>query len=229
MPKRIGKIKALLILIFLTTSNFSFGQKFNFTNFFIEHKGSLDSGWTYSGSVFWKHSYTSHPWRRIGINASAAYEINRILFVSGGTLVQYTFDKEIVNSTEIRPWVATKLVSQFTNWINFEQMYQVEWRNFLYKSHQNDSYVRTNYDIAINLRPQRSKLKNWGIQTGYNWFYLKEPAFGERYSDSREFRILINRYFSKSKISVGYKREKFRSIQSRPPTLANTLEASFSF
>lgn len=218
--------KLALLLIFLPTC-LCFGQTDFFTNLTVGKNFKKDP-WGFSAAADWKHIYDDIGWSRIGVYGSAGYSYKNWKLL-GGLASQYTFDREIVNGLEIRPWLGIGLTTEIVTNLKLEQEVRLEWRNFIYHEIADENYVRTTYNIGLNYGLEKINLPSWSVQSGYIWYFLKDPAAGERYADSREFRFLITKDFSGNKLSFGYKSERFRILPSRPHSEAHTLDVTFTF
>lgn len=216
-----------IIALFVVCIADMHGQDDFFTNVTVG-KNFKKEQWTYTTSGIWKHIYDEVGWSRIGVNGGANYAYKNWTLLTGFT-AQYTFDKEIVNSVELRPWVGVRLRTDIIEGLNIEQEVHVEWRNFLYHDVPDENYIRTTFDVGANYNLKEINLDSWAVQSGYVWYFLKDPALGERYADSREFRFLVSKTFTAGKLTVGYKREKFKILPDRPPAKAHTLDIMYVF
>lgn len=184
--------------------------------------------WNFQGAAVWKHVYSDTYWSRIGLKGRADYNY-RNWSLEGGLTLYHTFDREIVNSVEVRPWLGIKLTSMIVSDLYLQQECRIEWRNFFYEHFADRDYIRNTYDISLNFSLENINLRSWSLQSGYKWYFIKNAALGERYADSREFRFVIIKQFAKSRLSVGYKREKFKPLSGRFSLDSNTVELIYTF
>jgi|GEM_PF-1941357 len=204
-----------------------YGQSDFFTNFSLGKNFSRDRK-LLNSAVVWKHIYNDIGWSRIAFNNKAQYAFKdwRLL---GGMNLQYTFDREMENLLEIRPWLGVGLKNEIVPGLNFEQEVRAEYRIFFYPGMSGRNYIRTRVEAMFSYNLEKIKLDKWDVHCGYVWYIIKDPLRGERYSDSREFKFLVSSNFQGGKLTFGYKNEKFRLIENRSVFRAHTFEISYIF
>ena len=221
-------MRNVIIIAFVFIIPFaSFGQEYFFSNLTIG-KNFRKNQCTYNTSGVWKHIYNDTEWSRISAKAKIDYNYKSWQLISGLTVLN-TFDSEIVNSIELRPWLGINLKNTIIEDLQLEQEARLEWRSFFYQNKHHANYIRTTFDLGLNYNLDKIKLRSYSIQVGFIWYFIKSPILGERYADSREFRFLLNRSFTNGKLTLGYKHEKFKPIVSRLSNEFHTLEISYLF
>lgn len=63
--------------------------------------------WRGAAAANWKHIYDKTGWRRWGGDAYISRKI-KFISIEAGLTSNYTFDKDIVNYWEIRPWLGIR-------------------------------------------------------------------------------------------------------------------------
>ncbi|RSK39307.1 hypothetical protein [Mangrovimonas spongiae] len=221
--------KNLFIIIFIFFPLLSFSQTDDlFLDLTVAKTFKDDMGFNYDASVSYKQIFDHPSWSRINASGSATYKYNAWSLL-GGFTTQYIFDEEISNGLELRPWLGIGLKTKIIEGLKANQLGKVEWRNFIYDGLKNENYIRTTYSFGVLYDLDIFKLKHWQVDTGYTWYFLKDPARGERYANSREFRIYMIKTFTKSRISMGYLLEKYRHFNNLPLGDAHTFKITYTF
>lgn len=210
-----------IVLLFVPLSIFSQTDDL-FMTVFLSKSYEGKENWSYSTSLWYKHIYDHPGWRRMSGFGIANYTYKTWIF-QGGFSTQYTFDDEIVNSLELRPWLAVGLKTPITDDLYLKQQVYFEWKNFFYKNDSHENYLQQTVDVGLYYDLKQLKLTNWSLETGYMWYFLKDPALGERFANSREYRIVFYKKMKKATLAFGYFFEKYKDFESLPQSNAHTM------
>ncbi|GLB50715.1 hypothetical protein Y10_30830 [Neptunitalea sp. Y10] len=212
----------VVICLLLVTSVTNAQEDELFGNLSVGKSFAGSGNWGYSSALTYKHIFDEIGWRRLSGDFGTNYKYG-VWGFKGGLSLQYTFDDEIVNSLEVRPWVGASLRNELINHLAMIQVGRLEWRNFFYDGVDNEAYIRTTFDVGFEYELHDLNLETWAVETGYTWYFLKDPAIGERYANSREFRFLFIKKLPKAKLIFGYKAEKFREFDGEDHGAAHTI------
>lgn len=230
-------MKRILNIVFLLLSVISIGQE---NQFFSEisatYKVKETYNWLYKATPYWKHIYDEVGWRRIGFNFEADRKLS-VWTLMGGVENSYTFNPEIENYFELRPWLGVGLKTQISNRFAFRQQLKGEWRNLIFSSDyeyekKDRSYGRARYLIGFDILMAENLVKNNDLNLSiYNeWFYLKSASTGESFANSRLFGFKLGYDFSKERrIILGYKVENFLANSNTPDRKGHTVFVEYIF
>lgn len=224
-------MRKYFLLLFLFISNLINSQNEIFTEFNISDVQTINPKWEISESLNWKHIYDEIGWRRIGLNVNVNRYMNDWVAM-GGLTNFYTFDKEIDNVYELRPWIGIGLNSKITDKIKFKQQFRTELRNLFFEnSNSNSSNGRFRYNITGNflLHSQIEKKINWQLNLSSEWYIVKNPISGDRFPSSRENQLKVIYGYKNYKFSAAYMIEKFFRTDNLPSYNGQTLVFEFEF
>lgn len=218
-----------IFIFFFLTSTFSlvFGQNDFFTTISASKRKLVSEKLSYAAAFDWKHIYNDVAWDRLGVSMEADYQQNFWTLEAGG-VVQYTFDKQISNYFELRPWIGIRLENQIIPNLSFVQEVKAEWRNFIFRDAQDDNYIRTTLETSFNYNLDKLGFSEWMVNSGYVWYFLKDPALGERFANSKEFMFSIRKK-GKNSFLIGYKYERYRKFLEEGNVRAHSLELKAFF
>lgn len=227
MKNIVENCKKITLLLFTTTFSVMYGQKDFFTTVGASKRKLVSEKLSYSITADWKHIYNDVAWDRLGTGLEVDYQQNFWTLEAGG-VVQYTFDKQISNYFELRPWFGVRLENQIIPDLSLVQEGKVEWRNFIFRNAQDDNYIRTTFEMSFNYNLDKIGLNNWLVNSGYVWYFLKDPALGERFANSKEFMFNLRKK-GKNSFLIGYKFETFSKFLEEGDARAHSIELKVFF
>lgn len=219
--------KKISFILLTSTCSVVYGQNDFFSTVGASKRKLVSEKLSYSIAADWKHIYNEVAWDRIGTSGEVDYQQNFWTLEAGG-VVQYTFDKQISNYIELRPWAGIRLENKIIPDLSFVQEARIEWRNFLFRDAQDDNYIRTTLEASFNYNLDKIGLNNWLLNTGYVWYFLKNPALGERFANSQEFMMNFRKR-GRHSFLIGYKYEKFRKFLEEGDVRAFSLDLRVYF
>lgn len=166
--------------------------------------------WQGKASANWKHIYDEIGWRRWGIDATISRSI-KFLRLEAGITANYTFDKEIINYTEVRPWIGIRSDLQLSERLLFMQKVKVESRQFFYEEvYANEQRIRSRLLLAMkyDLLDER---EDWKLNPTGEWYFVGRNADAERFVNSVEFGLRLIKVFPNDhELAFGYKIESYK-------------------
>ncbi|MGN6493798.1 MAG: hypothetical protein ACTHLE_17475 [Agriterribacter sp.] len=167
--------------------------------------------WRGAVAANWKHIYDETGWRRWGGDAYISRKIKFIAFEAGVTS-SYTFDKDIVNYWEVRPWVGIRSDFELGKRLVLMQKFKVESRHFFYEdSYSNEQRTRNRFLLSLKYNFLRNR-KDWKLNPTAEWYFVGKAADAERFSNSVEFGLRVIKVFpNEHEMAIGYKRESYKS------------------
>ncbi len=205
--------KILITALLLLVCQLSWAQDEFFNELEFRADVFENEKWTLRITPSWKHIYDEVGWRRLGLGFTAIRKLNN-WHLLGGLYNSYTFNKEIDNLYELRPWAGIGLYTPISERILFYQKAKAEWRNLFISGEdtKNENYGRLRYrmDLHFLLSENEEKNTEWKLKTSAEWYFLKDPASGERFPNSREFGLkFVHKFKNNHEIGFGYKIESF--------------------
>lgn len=161
----------------------------------------------------WKHIYDEIGWRRWGGNAYISRKI-KSLAIEAGLTAYYTFDRQITNYFEVRPWLGLRSDLELGNRFLLMQRFKSEYRNLLYSDrYNNESFLRSRYMLSLKYDFIKNR-KDWKISPTGEWYFIGKKADAERFVNSFEAGLRIIKIFKNdSELAVGYKLESFKESE----------------
>jgi hypothetical protein len=89
---------------------------------------TIDEKWTYDGNYGLRGIESNEDWRSFYINPSFVYNDTINLGIRGGVRFDYTREKDVSNTFEVRPWQGLRFLWPRTNFIIFSQDIRLEER-----------------------------------------------------------------------------------------------------
>ena len=170
----------------------------------LEHGLVESEDWRVEVAGSWKHIYNEVGWRRLGLDPSVSRIAGNWTFTSG-VATFYTFDREIENFGELRPWLRLGFLFDLWKAVVVQQFIRSEWRIFLRGS---ENYHRFRY--VLNLGFALWKSERWSQVLGFESYFLDAPAIFERFPAERDYRLIFRYAISESQqFSLGLKYETF--------------------
>lgn len=205
-------IRTLLFLIALQTQMKLFAQADFFHDIIVSKTYyTKDEKYAYTIMPGWKRIYNAIGWRRW----SATGQVKRQLSpwnIGAGIGVFYTFDKNIKNNIELRPFLLIGLKTPISNGILFSQTLKSELRTLLYKDAEHNSTTgRLRYNInAIAIFHENSvKKTKWKLRPEVEWYLEKNKEINERFVSSTEYTLTLLREIKNIEVGIGYRLEQF--------------------
>jgi Protein of unknown function (DUF2490) len=204
----------LLAMLFIIISHSAYAQHEFFHELVLEKKLLENEEWEFVGEVNWKHLYDEPRWRRGGISIAGVRKMNRFS-LAGGLNGYYTFDKSITNFLEIRPWTALQHHFPIVADVSLRQRLKYEWR-FFYTQEEpttRENYGRLRYQIGFDIPLPSGEEPSWKIRPYFEWFFIRDPAEFERFSNERDFGLMaIKRFKNEHELSFGFTREVYYDL-----------------
>ncbi|MFD2891212.1 hypothetical protein ACFS5J_04200 [Flavobacterium chuncheonense] len=168
----------------------------------------------------WMHNYSESRWHRLGFNVEVLRKLENWTFL-GGLVNNYTFDEQIDNFYELRPWLGIALQTPITDKLFLKQRLRIENRNIFYGDKiKYQSILRTRFDVALEYNFPKSK-----VRTDIEWFIRKDPALSDRYNSRRSYRLQYSYFgFKKMIFSIGYKYQRFNRKYNPEANDGHTIE-----
>lgn len=166
--------------------------------------------WTGAVTTNWKHIYDEIGWRRWGGDIYISRKIKSIAIESGIT-VNYTFDKDIVNYLDVRPWLGLRSDLQLSERTFLMQKFKIESRNLYFdESYRNEHLLRSRYLLSLKYNFFKDQ-ENWKLNPTTEWYFIDRQVDAERFVNSVEFGIRIIKVFeNENELAFGYKIESFK-------------------
>ena len=165
-----------------------------------------------NGQLEWKNLYGEEGWSRASFDLKTRKEIG-VIGLIGGLKNNYTFDEDIVNFWEIRPWIGVELVNKLSSKLLLKQELKGEFRNFFFSDSEYDFNFRTKFKIGLEY-PLKSveaeEGEGWIMATEVEWFFFRNEEINERYINSREYSILVSKKVLEGRLlSFGIRFEEY--------------------
>ena len=209
-------LSKLIFVVFIIVGHDSFCQHEFFHEIALENKLVENEKWECIGEVNFKHLYDEPAWRRLGVSFSGIRTIKQFKLSSG--LNSYdTFNRNITDFFEVRPWSALQFNFPILSTIYLRQQLRYEWRFFFTKevSNSKENYGRLRYKIAFDFPIPSKEESSWKIRPYFEWFFIKDPAAFERFSNERDFGLMaIKRFKNEQEFSFGFTREVYYDLNS---------------
>jgi hypothetical protein len=166
--------------------------------------------WNFDGEFEWKHLYGEEGWSRTSFNMFAHKEFG-VVTLFGGLKNNYTFDNDIVNFWELRPWLGFELENKLTPRLTLLQELKGEFRNFFFSDNNYDFNFRTKYKIALEYPLKYlEEEEDWIVTTEVEWYFLRNEEINERFINSREYSLLLSKEIRNDKtLSFGLRLEEY--------------------
>lgn len=234
MEKIIFKIKTIcLVSFFLCFSCFAQEKEQEiFTEMVLGTDFLETEKWNLNARASWKHLYDEIGWRRWGVDIAGKRSLKK-WSLQAGVGNYYTFHKNIDNFYELRPWLIIGYKIPFAKQFSFNQFLRGEWRNFFFSGGTNDeNYGRMRYKTGIDYRflENEEKYTAWKLNTFAEWYFQRDPINGERFANSREFGLKLQRELhNRHEIGIAYKFESFFEAANQHGGNAHIFVLEYSF
>ncbi|TXN34979.1 hypothetical protein FVB32_10300 [Flagellimonas hymeniacidonis] len=200
----------------------------------LRHEVYDGEKWALDITGNWKNLYEEEAgWRRWGANATLNRKFGEWSII-GGFAGFFTFNSEIDNFFELRPHIAVRFNLPLLDRLSVAQRLRTEWRSFLYTQGEteNESYQRLRYRIGTlyTLAESEEEGTAWRVWGNIEWFFLRDPALGERFPSSREYALRFIREFRNgNELGLGYKLENFFDNPNQEGNTGHIIILEFRF
>jgi len=166
--------------------------------------------WRGAVTTNWKHIYDEIGWGRWGGDVYISRKI-KLIAIESGITVNYTFDKDIVNYLDVRPWLGLRSDLQLSERTFLMQKFKIESRNLYFdESYRNEHLLRSRYLLSLKYNLFKDQ-ENWKLNPTTEWYFIDRQVDAERFVNSVEFGIRIIRVFeNENELAFGYKIESFK-------------------
>jgi hypothetical protein len=195
-------------------SNYAYGQHEFFHELVLERKLIENEKCELIGEANFKYLYNEPAWRRWGVSFAGVRKIKRLSLFAGAN-AYYTFDKSITNFFEMRPWTALQYKIPIVTNIALRQRLRYEWRFFYTEGNNStrEDYGRLRYQIGFDFPIPGKEDMSWKIRPFFEWFFIRDPATFERFSNEIDFGlVVIKRFKSEHELSLGFTREAYYDL-----------------
>lgn len=192
---------------------------------------SADNKNIYSIMPGWKHIYNDIGWRRWSVIGQYKRQLN-MWSIGGGVGGFYTFDKDIKNNLELRPYVLVGLKTSITKNMIFAQSLKGELRTFFYKetvNNFNTNRLRYNLNVVAIINDNIEKKIKWKLRPEVEWYIQKNANVKERFVNSTEYTLTLLRESKKVEIGIGYRYERFNRNLLVPDPNGQTISIELNF
>lgn len=204
----------IFIFLFILLSHYAYSQHEFFHELTLEKKLIENEKWEFVGEANFKYLYNEPAWRRWGVSFTGVRKIKHFS-LSGGLNGYYTFNRDITNFFEVRPWAALQYNIPIVADITLRQRLKYEWR-FFYTEEDNstrENYGRLRYQIGFDIPIPAKEESSWKIRPYFEWFFIRDPAEFERFSNERDFGLMaIKRFKNEHALSFGFTREVYYDL-----------------
>jgi len=170
--------------------------------------------WEFIGEANFKNLYNEPAWRRWGVSFAGVRKIKRFR-IHGGVNSYYTFNRDITNFFEVRPWTAVQYNIPIAGKVTLRQRLKSEWR-FFYTEGDNstrENYGRLRYQIGVDIPIPSEEESSWVIRPYFEWFFIRDPATFERFPNERDYGItVIKSLKNEHELFFSYRLEEFYNI-----------------
>ena len=202
-------------LLFIILSHQAHAQDEFFHEIVIEKALIENEEWEFISEANFKHLYDEPAWRRWGVSFAAIRKINRFR-IHGWLNSYYTFNKDITNFFEVRPWTALQYNIPIVGEVTLRQRLKYEWRFFYTEgdSSTREDYGRLRYQIGIDIPLSREEESSWVIRPYFEWFFIRDPSTFERFPNERDYGVTIIRNLKNDhELFFSYRLEEFYNIE----------------
>jgi len=211
MKKYVLSFLSFLLIIW---SHQALAQDEFFNEIVIEKKLIENEEWEFVGEANFKNLYEEPAWRRWGVSFASVRKVKRFR-IHGGVNSFYTFNRDITNFFEVRPWTAVQYNIPINGKIILKQRLKYEWR-FFYTEGDNstrENYGRLRYQIGIDIPIPSEEESSWIIRPYFEWFFIRDPATFERFPNERDYGVMIVKSLkNEHELFFSYRLEEFYNI-----------------
>jgi hypothetical protein len=206
----------LIFLVFYSTFIHltTFAQDQFFHEILIEKKLIEINDWDFKGEVNFRHLYNEPAWRRWGVSLAGIRKIKPFR-IHLGLNSYYTFNRNITNFFEVRPWTALQYHIQVSSGMTLKQRLKYEWRFFHTEDERSirENYGRLRYQIGIDIPLLNDGNSPWTVRPIFEWFFIRDPATFERFPNERDYGLVIRKRLKNEHHFVfSYRFEEFYTI-----------------
>ena len=207
-------LSGILGFLFIILSHQALAQDEFFHEIVIEKKLIEHEEWEFVGEANFKHLYEEPVWRRWGVSFAGVRKIKRFR-IHGGVNSYYTFNRDITNFFEVRPWTAVQYHIPIVGEITLRQRLKYEWRFFYTEGDKatRENYGRLRYQIAVDIPIPGEEESSWLVRPYFEWFFIRDPATFERFPNERDYGVMIVKSLkNEHELFFSYRLEEFYNI-----------------
>lgn len=209
-------VSCFLLFLFVGLVSLTFAQDEVFHELRIEKELVENEEWQFIGEANFKYLYAEQAWRRWGASFAGIRRFGNFR-VHAGLNSFYTFNRDITNFFEVRPWSALRYhVALFSN-LTLRQRLQYEWRLFYTDADNSvrENYKRLRYQIGVDIPVFGEKEASWVIRPYFEWFLIRDPATFERFPNERDYGLtVIKNLRNEHELRLTYRLEEFYNVES---------------
>lgn len=206
----------ILLFFWLWSSQQLYAQHEFFHELVLEKAILENEEWELMGEANFKHLYAEPAWRRWGLSLVGVRKIER-LRILGGLNSYYTFNRDITNFLELRPWTAAQYIIPIADRLGLRQRLKYEWRFFHIEADDASqvNYGRFRYQIGVDIPLSHAEEHSWVIRPFFEWFFIRDPATFERFPNERDYgMVVVKTLKNENELYFSYKLEEFYNIDS---------------
>ncbi len=213
MYRKLGITYMTLLLTLISLK--SYGQDEFFHELFFEKNILENEKWEFNAEFNSKYTYEEPQWRRWGLAFISVRRIEKFR-IFGGLNGLYTFNRKIDNFYEVRPWLAVDYGFKIFDHLTFRPRVKTEWRFFFVEdTDTRENYNRTRIQLNFEIPLSKEREAHWMIRPRVEWFFVRNLASAERFSNERDVGITFIKHFkNEHRLLFGYQFEKFYNIDS---------------
>lgn len=170
--------------------------------------------WEFVGEANFKNLYDENGWRRWGVSFAGVRKLKHFS-IHGGFNSYFTFNRDITNFFEVRPWAALQYNILIDRKITLRQRLKYEWR-FFYTEGGNtrrENYRRLRYQIGVDIPLAGEEESSWVIRPFFEWFFIRDPATFERFPNERDYGVMATKTLkNEHELFFTYRLEDFYNI-----------------
>lgn len=221
--------------IFLCFFQFYTAQNNFFSEIKIQKRKQLKNDYRLEFTFDYKgQTNNEFKWQRPYFQVALNKILNNNWSINGGIKNQFTSQTNKDNLYELRPFVGPSLSVPIIKRIAFQQAAKWEVRNFFYTEDKSNNEVQNRFRYKMHLKILLNKdlnhVRPWSVNTGYEWFFVREPNSGEQYSNLREFSIEVTKVLNKNRsIHFNYYLDRVNEYQKPNASNNHSFTVSFGF
>jgi len=201
----------LLSFLLITLSHQLLAQDEIFHELVFEKKLIENEEWEFVGEANFKHLYGEPTWTRWGLSFAGVRKFKQ-LRILGGLNGFYTFNRDITNFFELRPWTGLQYHIPVAERFTFRQRLNYEWRFFFTEgaNSSRENYGRLRYQIGVDIPLTKEEESSWIVRPYFEWFFIRDPATFERFPNERDYGVtVIKRLKNEHELFFTYRLEEF--------------------
>ncbi|WP_158651295.1 DUF2490 domain-containing protein [Pseudotamlana carrageenivorans] len=196
-----------------------------FGEFGVHKTFKIKELWVINIESNYKHAYQLTKWRRIGLSGGISRHFGKHVTLLFGISNNYRFDPKLGDFYELSPALGADFKLPITSNLAISQRSKVESKNFFISKHVHYFRARLRIELAYKFNNP-----NWSMNTGYEWYFLKNPINNERFPSSREFNLTIKKKIRNGHaLGLTYLRNVFLPHSDNVGVNGNTISLWYEF